>query len=215
MTTVIHLVRHGSHGLLDHVLCGRMEGVCLSDQGAAEARLIAPLLGPVQALYASPIQRTRETAEPLAQALGLEPRIDDDLQELDFGAWTGKRFDELHGDPAWDRWNARRSLNRPPGRRRLGLHRGGGRLGGQGPARQRHRWRGPPVIEAAMIWNEPNNKSHWDPGVDPDWSRFAALVTAGGQAIRAANPRLPRVLGGMSPIDPGFVTRLEGHGAME
>jgi len=34
------------------------------------------------------------------------------------------------------------------------------------------------MIEAAMIWNEPNNKSHWDPDVDPDWSLFAQTAIA-------------------------------------
>ena len=71
------------------------------------------------------------------------------------------------------------------------------------------------MIEAAMIWNEPNNKSHWDPEVDPDWSRFGELVTRAGAAIRSANPSLPRVLGGMSPIDPQFLRKLEDFGAME
>ncbi len=71
------------------------------------------------------------------------------------------------------------------------------------------------MIEAAMIWNEPNNKSHWDPEVDPDWSRFAELVTRSGAAIRSAHPALPRVLGGMSPIDPEFLRKLDRYGAME
>ena len=53
------------------------------------------------------------------------------------------------------------------------------------------------MIEAAMIWNEPNNKSHWDPEIDPDWSRFAAMAIAAGKAIRAERPDLPRVLGGI------------------
>ncbi len=70
------------------------------------------------------------------------------------------------------------------------------------------------MIEAAMIWNEPNNKSHWDPALDPDWSRFAAMAAAAGQAMRDAAPALPRVLGGMSPIDPGFIRRMEGHGVL-
>ncbi|MGI4733497.1 MAG: glycosyl hydrolase [Janthinobacterium lividum] len=70
------------------------------------------------------------------------------------------------------------------------------------------------MIEAAMIWNEPNNKSHWDIAIDPDWSQFAAMVKLAGRAIRAANPAIPRVLGGMSPIDPLWVRRLEGHGAL-
>ncbi len=71
------------------------------------------------------------------------------------------------------------------------------------------------MIEAAMIWNEPNNKSHWDLDIDPDWRLFADLVGAAGQAIRAVDPTLPRVLGGMSPIDPSFVRNLEARGALD
>ena len=71
------------------------------------------------------------------------------------------------------------------------------------------------TVEAAMIWNEPNNKSHWDPELDPDWSRFAEMAKVAGQAIRAEDPHLPRVLGGMSPIDPLFIRRLTGHGVLD
>ena len=71
------------------------------------------------------------------------------------------------------------------------------------------------MIEAAMIWNEPNNKSHWDPELDPGWSLFAEMTIAAGRAIRAANPDIPRVLGGMSPIDPVFVQNLERKGALD
>ncbi len=71
------------------------------------------------------------------------------------------------------------------------------------------------MIEAAMIWNEPNNKSHWDPAIDPDWSKFAAMTKLAGQAIRAENGALPRVLGGMSPIDPSFIRNLAGKGVFE
>jgi beta-xylosidase len=71
------------------------------------------------------------------------------------------------------------------------------------------------MIEAAMIWNEPNNKSHWDPLIDPDWSRFAEMARLAGQAIRAENADLPRVLGGLSPIDPSFVTNLAGKGVLD
>jgi beta-xylosidase len=70
------------------------------------------------------------------------------------------------------------------------------------------------MIEAAMIWNEPNNKSHWDPEIDPDWLRFAAMATLAGEAIRAENATLPRVLGGISPIDPGFISNLQRRGAL-
>jgi beta-xylosidase len=71
------------------------------------------------------------------------------------------------------------------------------------------------MIEAVMIWNEPNNKSHWDFEIDPDWALFAQMAKAAGQAIAAENPRLPRVLGGMSPIDPGFVRNMAGRGVLD
>jgi beta-xylosidase len=71
------------------------------------------------------------------------------------------------------------------------------------------------MIEAVMIWNEPNNKSHWDPEIDPDWTQFAEMAIAAAKAIRSVNPSLPRVLGGMSPIDPSFIARLTGYGVLD
>jgi beta-xylosidase len=71
------------------------------------------------------------------------------------------------------------------------------------------------MIEAVMLWNEPNNKSHWDPQIDPDWNFYARMVRAAGGAIAAENPAMPRVLGGMSPIDPLFVLNMESKGALE
>jgi beta-xylosidase len=71
------------------------------------------------------------------------------------------------------------------------------------------------MIEAAMIWNEPNNKSHWDPAIDPDWSKFAAMAVRAGQAIGSASPGLIRVLGGISPIDPCFIAGLSARGALD
>lgn len=66
-----------------------------------------------------------------------------------------------------------------------------------------------------MIWNEPNNKSHWDPEVDPDWSKFGEMVRLTGAAIADANPAVKRVLGGISPIDPQFLRRIEPYGALD
>ncbi|HZF75724.1 MAG TPA: beta-xylosidase [Acetobacteraceae bacterium] len=71
------------------------------------------------------------------------------------------------------------------------------------------------MIEAAKIWNEPNNKSHWDPQIDPDWSMFAETAICAAQAIRAEHPTLPRVLGGISPIDPAFIRNMQGKGVLE
>jgi beta-xylosidase len=67
------------------------------------------------------------------------------------------------------------------------------------------------MIEAAMLWNEPNNMSHWDFEIDPDWSRFARMVNLAADAIAAEKPGLRRVLGGISPIDPAFVKRMEAQ----
>lgn len=71
------------------------------------------------------------------------------------------------------------------------------------------------MIEAAMIWNEPNNKSHWDPEIDPDWRLFSEMAIAAGQAIKAESPNLPRVLGGISPIDPSFIRNLSDRGVLD
>ncbi|CCJ08478.1 beta-xylosidase [Methylocystis sp. SC2] len=71
------------------------------------------------------------------------------------------------------------------------------------------------MIEAAMIWNEPNNKSHWDPELDPDWTLFAEMAILAGQAIRAENADLTRVLGGISPIDPGFIANMKARGVLD
>jgi beta-xylosidase len=70
------------------------------------------------------------------------------------------------------------------------------------------------MIEAAMIWNEPNNKSHWDPELDPGWTLFAAMAKRAGQAIAAERPGLPRVLGGISPIDPAFIRNMDAQGVL-
>jgi beta-xylosidase len=66
-----------------------------------------------------------------------------------------------------------------------------------------------------MIWNEPNNRSHWDFEIDPGWERFAVLVRTAAAAIRAEAPNLPIVLGGISPIDPGFVRNMASQGVLD
>ncbi len=71
------------------------------------------------------------------------------------------------------------------------------------------------MIEAAMIWNEPNNKSHWDIELDPEWTMFAETAIAAGKAIKAQCPDLPRVLGGISPIDPMFMRNMAGRGVLD
>lgn len=71
------------------------------------------------------------------------------------------------------------------------------------------------MIEAAKIWNEPNNKSHWDLQLDPGWTKFANMAIAAGKAIRSAHSLLPRVLGGISPIDPHFINHMKSLGVLD
>jgi beta-xylosidase len=65
-----------------------------------------------------------------------------------------------------------------------------------------------------MLWNEPNNKSHWDFEIDPEWKTFSGMVRCASVAVRAERPDLPIVMGGISPIDPQFLRTLDAHGAL-
>jgi len=71
------------------------------------------------------------------------------------------------------------------------------------------------MIEAVMLWNEPNNLSHWDFHLDPHWEKFAEMAILGAHAVRKVNPDLKIVLGGMSPIDPKFVQLMSAHGVLD
>jgi beta-xylosidase len=71
------------------------------------------------------------------------------------------------------------------------------------------------VIEAVKLWNEPNNKSHWDFEADPEWKLFARMATLAGDAVRGENGTLTRVLGGISPIDPRFITNMKDQGVLD
>ncbi len=71
------------------------------------------------------------------------------------------------------------------------------------------------MVEAVMLWNEPNNLSHWDFKIDPEWKMFSAMAIAAAKAIRRANPALTIALGGISPIDPHFIQLLASHGVLD
>lgn len=99
------------------VLAGRAPGTHLNEEGRAQALQLADALAPVapEAIYASPLERARETAEPLARRLELEIRVCEGLTELDYGEWTGVDYTTLHDDPRWRWHNEFRSGNRAPG----------------------------------------------------------------------------------------------------
>src|SRR5690606_38294532 len=75
--------------------------------------------------------------------------------------------------------------------------------------------RGRSMIEAVMIWNEPNNLSHWDFELDPEWAIYGAMASAASEAVAAEAPGLTRVLGGISPIDPRFIERMDRQGVLD
>jgi probable phosphoglycerate mutase len=115
--TTILLVRHGHTDFIGRALAGRRPDVHLTAHGHDQAERLALRLTryPITAVYSSPLDRARETAAPLARALGLEVRIAEEASELDFGEWTGRTFRELDADPRWHAFNARRSETRAPG----------------------------------------------------------------------------------------------------
>lgn len=98
------LVRHGQTPTTGRVLPGRAAGLHLSDEGRRQADALAARLGGLPrltAVYASPLERARETAQPIARARGLALRVERGLLECDVGEWAGNRLDELSRRPEW------------------------------------------------------------------------------------------------------------------
>lgn len=103
-STLILLVRHGQTSTTGKVLPGRAAGLHLSETGRAEAENVAHRLSElkkVAAIYASPLERARETAAPIAEALKQKVRIHKGLLECDFGDWTGAKLAALMKKPEW------------------------------------------------------------------------------------------------------------------
>ena len=101
--TVI-LLRHGrSVSNTAHVLAGRADGVDLDDKGREQADALVERIGslPIRGLVTSPLLRCRRTLEPLADALGLDPVVDERLSEVNYGQWTGRKIGELVKEPLW------------------------------------------------------------------------------------------------------------------
>lgn len=102
--TLVLLVRHGQTPTTGAKLPGRAPGLHLADSGRAQAERAADriaALPKIAAVYASPLERTRETAAPIAKALKLRTRIDRGLLECDFGSWTGGSLARLRKKPEW------------------------------------------------------------------------------------------------------------------
>ncbi len=114
----ILLIRHGSTDPLGRVLYGRMPGVHLNAEGRRQAETVAQALKQrytLSEVVSSPMERTRETAQFIADAQGLNITTEEEINEVDFGPWTGKSFEELRDREDWKRFNESRSTAWPPG----------------------------------------------------------------------------------------------------
>lgn len=102
-STLVLLVRHGQTPTTGTVLPGRAPGLHLSDVGRAQADAVAERLQglPIDALFSSPLERARETAEPTERLTGLTATLDQGLLECDFGDWTGEKLSTLAKLPQW------------------------------------------------------------------------------------------------------------------
>jgi probable phosphoglycerate mutase len=116
MTTFL-LIRHGMTDAVGVVMAGHAAGVHLNAVGRDQAATLPARLGsvPIAALYASPLERARQTAQPIADARGLRVQVEPRVIEVNFGEWTGRRFADLVSDPRWQLYNAVRGVTRPPG----------------------------------------------------------------------------------------------------
>ncbi len=103
--TLVLLVRHGQTPTTGKLLPGRAPGLHLADVGVQQAQKAAARIAElktVDAIYASPLERARETAAPIGAARGLKVQIDRGLLECDFGAWTGAELKSLMKLPEWN-----------------------------------------------------------------------------------------------------------------
>lgn len=118
-STLVLLVRHGQTPTTGKVLPGRAKGLHLDGTGAEQARGVAERIAPfgerVAAVYASPLERTRETAAPIAKALGRRVVAARGLLEADFGDWTGGELKALGKLPEWGTVQRAPSTFRFPG----------------------------------------------------------------------------------------------------
>lgn len=103
--TLVLLVRHGKTPTTGDKLPGRAKGLHLDDKGIAQAEAVGARIGglkKVAAVYASPMERTQETAAPIARAVGKRVRTEAGLNECDFGRWTGEKLSKLRKLPEWN-----------------------------------------------------------------------------------------------------------------
>lgn len=107
---VFYLVRHGNIDY-DKRIPGRQKGLFLNDRGREQARFIVEMFSNIKidAIYASPLERTIETGQPLSEVKGCHIQKRDELNEINFGEWTGMQFDKLENDVRWKNFHSYRN----------------------------------------------------------------------------------------------------------
>jgi broad specificity phosphatase PhoE len=115
--TTFFLIRHAECRGLGQTLWGRTQGICLNDKGKLQAQGLAERFAEVklEAIYSSPLERALETAEAIARVKNLEVKNNEAFNEINFGEWTEKTFDNLATDTVWRSFNAHRSDTQIPG----------------------------------------------------------------------------------------------------
>ena len=118
---IILLIRHAENDMIGKAVAGRLSGVHLNAAGQAQARDLAEHLTllPIKRICSSPLERALETAEPLAQKLGMDVHIRPQLIEMDPGDWTGMDLLKLRKLPEWQDFLSARGRVRMPGGERL------------------------------------------------------------------------------------------------
>ena len=114
----IFFVRHAENDLLkNRILAGRTPGVHLNSEGREHAMYLAKQFHhqTIKAIYSSPLERTRETALPIAEALNQEVTYENALMEVDFGVWQNTPYKELRKKEVWQFVRKMPSLVRFPG----------------------------------------------------------------------------------------------------
>lgn len=101
--TLLLLIRHGENDFMLRRLTGRTAGISLNTKGHQQAQMLADALthAPLQAIYASPLERAVETAQPLAAAHGLEIQVRPALIEVDYGRLQGRTYKQLARTNLW------------------------------------------------------------------------------------------------------------------
>ncbi|HSE41409.1 MAG TPA: histidine phosphatase family protein [Acidobacteriota bacterium] len=115
--TWFYLIRHGSHDWLEKGIAGWQPGIRLNDRGREEVKKLAEVLteASVDFLYSSPLERTMETAEIIAERLKILPvRVSEAIGEVHYGDWTGLTFEEIRSSKEWSAYNKYRSGARIP-----------------------------------------------------------------------------------------------------